>query len=87
MSAIYLQPHAAPTPTVRLLVRERGNDRWHEFRSVPRAAQYALLLDERLHNRVAFPVAIYHGEDLVWGTYAELEPEEPTTTLRQLASA
>jgi hypothetical protein len=77
---------AAPAPTIRLLVRERGSSRWHEFRSVPRAAQYALLLDERLRDRVAFPVAIYAGDDLVWGSYAELSPSQPAPTLRELAA-
>lgn len=76
----------ATTPTIRLLVRERGNNRWHQFKSIHRAAQYALLLDARMSTRVAFPVAILENEQLVWGSYEVLEPSKPTATLIELAS-
>lgn len=75
------------TSCVRLHVRERGSDIWHHFKSVPRAAQYALMLDQRLRHRVAIPISICEGDAVVWGACSVdiFAPRVPSATLRELA--
>ncbi len=83
----YTQCAGKPVSSIRLHIRERGSDRWQAFDSVRDAARYALDLDGVMPQRLAFPLAIWDGDCIVWGSATaapRLQPSRPGT-LRQLA--
>lgn len=81
-----IQRPGNPASHVRLHVRERGNDLWHDFDSIEEAARFALDLDGEMPERLAFPLAIWDGDAIVWGSMtATPATGQHHGTLRELA--